>query len=84
MYILKEKETGHLIVVAEKVKVAGLLGVHRNTITNKLNEDKVIENSKYLLIIPYKYYPPTKNKGNRDSISIKKAKAQGEIKCKTK
>ena len=84
MYILKEKETGNLIIVAEKIKVADLLNIHRNTVTNRIKEGKVIENEKYLLIIPFKYYPPTKNKGNRDKIHLKRAKAEGIEECKTK
>ena len=62
MYILKEKETGNLIIVAEKIKVADLLNIHRNTVTNRIKEGKVIENEKYLLIIPFKYYPLQRTK----------------------
>lgn len=78
MYILQDKETNTLTIVAEKQKVSDLLGIHRNTLNNRLKQNKVIESDKYLLIIPFKYYPPTKNRGNRDSISVKVAKHNGE------
>jgi hypothetical protein len=84
MYILKDKETNNYTVVAEKQKLANLLGIHRNTLNNRLELNKTIESEKYLLIIPFKYYPPTKNKGNRDSLRIKKAKSEGEIAKKGK
>lgn len=84
MYILKHKENNNLTIVAEKQKLADLLGIHRNTLNNRLELNKTIESKIYLLIIPYKYYPPTKNKGNRDSIKVKKAKSEGEIPKKNK
>ena len=83
MYILKEKTTENYIVVAEKLQVAQLLNIHRNTLSNYLKQEKVIENDKYLLILPKEYYPPTKNRGNRDNIRVKKAKSEGEIECDT-
>ena len=79
MYILQDKQTNNLTVVAEKQKVSELLGIHRNTLNNRLEQKKVIESEKYLLIIPFNYYPATKNRGNKDSYSLKKAKSEGEI-----
>ncbi len=79
MYILKDKQTEQLTIVAEKLKLSELLGIHRNTLNNKLKTNKVIESEKYLLILPFRYYPATKNKGNRDSYRVKKAKSEGEI-----
>lgn len=72
MYILKDKETNNYTIVAEKQKLSNLLGIHRNTLNNRLELKKVIESKKYLLIIPFKYYPPTKNKGNKDSFAQKR------------
>lgn len=83
MYILKEKLTDNYTVVAEKTQLAYLLKIHRNTLNKYLKEKDTIESDKYLLIIPSQYYPPTKNRGNRDSIRIKKAKSEGEIECDT-
>lgn len=74
MYILQDKETNNLTIVAEKQKLSNLLGIHRNTLNNRLEQKKVIESEKYLLIIPFKYYPPTKNKGNKGSFAQKQGK----------
>lgn len=74
MYILQDKETNNLTIVAQKQKVSELLGIHRNTLNNRLEQNKDIESDKYLLIIPVKYYPATKNKGNKDSFAQKRGK----------
>jgi hypothetical protein len=74
MYILKDKQTNNYTIVTEKQTLANLLGIHRNTLNNRLELNKTIESEKYLLIIPFKYYPPTKNKGNRDSFNQKRSK----------
>lgn len=79
MYILQDKETNNLTIVAEKQKLSELLGIHRNTLNNRLKLNKVLESDKYLLILPFKYYPATKNSGNTDSYRVKKAKSEGDI-----
>lgn len=78
MYIIIYKESQKAIVLAQKIDVANILGVHRNTINNKFKTTKVWEREKETVYEAHKFYPSTKS-GNTDDARTRHLKAIGEL-----
>lgn len=86
-YFITQKDNGKTYIIIDKTSLAGLLGVHRHTITNwfKPNEDGIAakqkETDKFTVIKADEYIQPIKSSGNRDSKEDKHLKIIGELPC---
>ena len=76
-YTLINKTTNEATIVMDKLKLSSILGVHRHTITNRFKKSLYFETELYHVYKP-KYYFPHVRGGNRDSMSVKIAKKNGE------
>ena len=83
MYIIIQKEPLKVITFETKTDLANYLSIHRNTIDNKFNKSESWESKKGTIYKSNKHYKANRG-GNTDNIHIKKAKANGEIECKSK
>lgn len=87
-YFIIRKDNKKTYIIIDKASVAGLIGVHRHTITNWFKPDengiaaKQKETDKYIVIKADEYTEPNKSRGNRDSNNDKKLKAMGEMPLK--
>ncbi len=64
-----------------KSDLANYLGIHRNTITNKFNDDTYWNSDKGIVYQSNKHYKRDR-RGNRDNMPTKQGKANGEIELK--
>ena len=83
MYIVIQKEPLKVITFETKTDLANYIGVHRNTINYQFSLNQSWESKKGIVYQSNKHYKAKKG-GNKDSLVTKKAKANGEIECKTK
>ncbi len=83
MYILIKKDTDEALLFEAKSDLAGYLGMHRNTISNKFSRTMCWEHEKGTVYTSSKVYRRNRS-GNTDSKSMREAKLRGEIDYKTK
>lgn len=77
MYIIIEKEPLKVLTFESKTDLAGYLGIHRNTVTNRFENKTQWESEKGTVYQSNKHYKRLR-KGNKDSFAVKKMKSNGE------
>ena len=81
MYIVIQQEPFKVTTFEAKSDLANYLGIHRNTITNKFNDDTYWNSDKGVVYQSNKHHKRDR-RGNRDNIPTKQGKANGEIELK--
>lgn len=81
MYIIIQNEPFKVTTFETKTDLAGYLGIHRNTVTNRFEENTYWESKKGTVYQSNDHYKALR-KGNTDSFLVKKGKRDGEIPLK--
>ena len=83
MYIIIKLSPLEVRTFETKTDLANYLSIHRNTIDNRFSKSESWETEKGIVYKSNKHYKANRG-GNTDNIHIKKAKANGQIECKSK
>lgn len=81
MYIVIQNEPFKVTTFETKTDLSNYLGIHRNTIANRFDKNNYWQSDKGMVYESSKHYKRDR-RGNRDSFTTKKGKANGEIELK--